>query len=125
MSFSFLDHGTSKRILPIPKKYFWERKNPDDPDEVDHTETLSFRTKLWHRSVAVLGKALYVAEYAGEIIAQVFGLNESRYQYVIDNMSEDDWAKARKVNEEREKEWADHLAAKAVEEETGVKASAL
>lgn len=62
---------TVRRILPIPKKYFWERKNPTDPNEADHTETLSFRTKLWHRSVAVLGKALYVAEYAGEIIAQV------------------------------------------------------
>ena len=55
----------------------------------------------------------------------MFGLNESRYQYVIDNMSEDDWERARKVNEEREKEWAEHLAAKEVEEETGVKANAL
>lgn len=108
---------TVRKVLPIPKKYFWETDR--DPSQ------LPLRTKMWHRSVAVLGKMLYVAEYAGEVIAQVFGLNESRYQYVMDNMTKEDWEKAQKVNEEREKEWADFRAQQEVEKETGIKANTL
>eukprot|EP00519_Triparma_laevis_P013541 CAMPEP_0182490566 /NCGR_PEP_ID=MMETSP1321-20130603/383_1 /TAXON_ID=91990 /ORGANISM="Bolidomonas sp., Strain RCC1657" /LENGTH=160 /DNA_ID=CAMNT_0024692773 /DNA_START=96 /DNA_END=578 /DNA_ORIENTATION=- len=108
---------TVRKVLPIPKKYFWESNR--DPDN------LSFRTKLWHRSVAVLGKMLYVAEYAGEVIAHVFGLNESRYQYVMDNMTKEDWEKAHKVNEEREAEWEQFRAQQEVEKETGIKSNAL
>lgn len=36
-------------------------------------------------------------------------MNESRYQYVIDTMSEDDWAKARKINEEVRTNGLKHL----------------
>lgn len=34
---------------------------------------------------------LACVEYIGEGVATVMGLNESKYQYVIDSMSENDW----------------------------------
>ena len=102
-------------MLPIPKKYFWESGNT----------TLSLRIKLWHRSVFALGRLLHYAEYAGEVVSQVLGLNQSRYQYVMDGMTEEDWAKARKVNDERTREWEEFNAAKQIEKETGIAANQL
>ena len=32
-----------------------------------------------------------VLEYIGEGVAGIIGLDESRFQYVIDSMEEDDW----------------------------------
>jgi hypothetical protein len=34
-------------------------------------------------------------QVAGEIVASVIGLNDSKFQYVIDNMTEEDWKIAR------------------------------
>jgi len=104
-----------RKVLPIPKKYFWETGN----------DNLDLRTRVWHRSVWFLGQALGVAEYCGEVVANLLGINESRYQYVMDSMSEGDWEKARKVNEEREREWAEVRANKEIAEETGVTQDAL
>ena len=39
-------------------------------------------------------------EFVGEIVCNIFGLNESKYQYVIDSMDADDWKLANE-NEER------------------------
>lgn len=40
-------------------------------------------------------------EYVGEIVANIMGLNESKYQYVLDSMDENDWKIARENNEKR------------------------
>jgi hypothetical protein len=42
----------------------------------------------------------------GEIMASVLGLNHSKYQWVIDNMSEEDWKIAKEVNARREAQLA-------------------
>ena len=39
-------------------------------------------------------------EFVGEIVCNILGLNESKYQYVIDSMDANDW-KLAKENEER------------------------
>ena len=39
-------------------------------------------------------------EYVGEIVCTMMGLTESKYQYVIDSMDENDWRRARE-NEKR------------------------
>ena len=44
-------------------------------------------------------------EYIGEIVANMMGLNESKYQYVLDSMDENDWKIARENQEKREKEY--------------------
>ena len=43
-------------------------------------------------------------EFIGEIVANVMGLNESKYQYVLDSMDENDWRIARENQEKRENE---------------------
>ena len=43
---------------------------------------------------------------AGEFIAGVLGLDESRFSYVINNMSEEDWKVARRVHAKREAQLA-------------------
>ena len=108
---------TVRKILPIPKKYFWEGGGENE-------EKLSFRTKLWHRGVAIMGRGLRWAEFAGEVLSNVFGINSSRYQYVMDGMSEEDWERARRVNEERNREW-DYNAEKEVAGEVGVDPKAI
>ena len=40
-------------------------------------------------------------EYVGEIVANMLGLNESKYQYVLDSMDENDWRIAHENNERR------------------------
>jgi hypothetical protein len=40
-------------------------------------------------------------ETVGEVVANVLGLNESKFQYVIDQMTEEDWAIAKEVHEKR------------------------
>ncbi len=42
----------------------------------------------------------------GEIMASVLGLNHSKYQWVIDNMTEEDWKIAREVHARREAQLA-------------------
>ena len=38
-----------------------------------------------------------MVEYIGEMVATFMGLNESKYQYVIDTMDERDWEEARRI----------------------------
>lgn len=40
-------------------------------------------------------------EFVGEVVASAIGIDDSRYQYVIDGMSEEDWKRAHQVNEQR------------------------
>ena len=40
----------------------------------------------------------------GEVVANVLGLNNSKFQYVIDSMSEEDWKIARAVQAQREEQ---------------------
>ena len=40
-------------------------------------------------------------EYVGEIVCNLMGLTESKYQYVIDSMDENDWRIARELEKRR------------------------
>jgi len=61
-----------RKVLPIPKVYYWETGNENLPKMV----------KLWHHSVNFLSNALLVAEKAGGLIADVAGFNSTQYDYV-------------------------------------------
>lgn len=50
----------------------------------------------------VFDKVLGCVEYVGEIVATFLGLNESKYQYVMDQMTEEDWRIAREIHAKRE-----------------------
>ncbi len=49
-------------------------------------------------------KVISQMEIVGEVVADLIGLNESRFQYVLDSMSEEDMLKALQVQREREEE---------------------
>ena len=85
-------------MIPIPKKYYW--------DTQIEAKTLSFKTKAWHNTVYGLGKLLHISESVGGVAASVLGLNESRYAYVTDTMTEEEWEEARRINKERRKQRA-------------------
>jgi hypothetical protein len=111
--------STVRRYLPIPKKYFWT--STQDPEG----EKLSVKTRMWHYAVAALGKGLECAEFVGEVVSHALGLHESHYQYVIDGMSKEDWEKAKKVQEDRERQWEIHFAEEEAAKAAGVEKNAL
>ncbi len=47
-------------------------------------------------------------DWVGEGVASVIGLDDSRFQDVLDNMTEEEMAAAEAVNKEREQEYRDH-----------------
>jgi len=75
--------------MPIPRKYYWDAENYN----------ISAKTKLWHNSVYALGRMTHFAESVGEVVAQVLGLNQSRYEYVTSTMTEEEWEEARQISE--------------------------
>ena len=51
------------------------------------------------------GYRVFIAlQNVGEVVASILGLNESKFQYVIDNMTEEDWRIAKEVQKRREAE---------------------
>ena len=75
-----------RRVVSIPQKYYWETGN----------YAVGFRTKIWHRTVGTLGFTLRVAEKVGEVLANITGINSSRYDYVTSTMTDEEWELARK-----------------------------
>ena len=64
-------------------------------DAADRTQAVVESAKGW--GMWILGKL----EAAGEFVAGVLGLDESKYQYVIDSMTEQDWKIARMTEQRR------------------------
>lgn len=79
-----------RKTISIPKKYYWDTGNYD----------LSVRTKLWHRTIHALGCGLHTAESIGGFFANILGLNASRYAYVTDFMTEEEWEEAKRLADE-------------------------
>ena len=79
----------ARKVIPMPRKYYWETGNEDLPT----------KTKAWHNTVYALGKATRFAESVGEVVANVLGLNQSRFEYVTSSMTEEEWEEARHINE--------------------------
>jgi len=52
----------------------------------------------------VATKVYSCLEMIGEAVANVIGLNDSKYQWVIDSMDEDDWRIAKEVQSRRKAE---------------------
>eukprot|EP00565_Helicotheca_tamesis_P000584 CAMPEP_0185727484 /NCGR_PEP_ID=MMETSP1171-20130828/3160_1 /TAXON_ID=374046 /ORGANISM="Helicotheca tamensis, Strain CCMP826" /LENGTH=205 /DNA_ID=CAMNT_0028396063 /DNA_START=107 /DNA_END=724 /DNA_ORIENTATION=+ len=113
---------TVRKLVPIPKAYFWETNNTN----------VSTRTKMWHRTVATLANTARAFESAGGVVANVFGLYGSKYDYVTSTMTEEQWEEARKTAQERKKKRKEYLEKKEMEKkeedvaaDVGVSADAL
>mmetsp|Transcript_1564 Transcript_1564/g.1643 ORF Transcript_1564/g.1643 Transcript_1564/m.1643 type:complete len:196 (+) Transcript_1564:136-723(+) len=68
------------------------------------TESAIIRRDAYSYLIEYGTRIYHGLEYIGEIVADLIGLNESRYQWVIDSMDEKDWEMARAVNVKREQE---------------------
>lgn len=82
---------TVRRIIPIPKAYYWESGNYD----------VSLRTKTWHRAVGGLGALVKLTDRVGAPIVEATGLTSSRFDYVKSTMSERQIERAMEVASER------------------------
>ena len=58
----------------------------------------------WETIKSTSWRIFVVLQDVGEVVASLLGLNESKFQYVIDNMTEEDWRIAREVQRRREAE---------------------
>lgn len=79
-----------RSVVPMPREYYWNTGNFDIP----------VRTKVWHRTIAALGSIVRFFERTGEGVANVTGLNTSRFDYVTENMTDEQWERSKK-NAER------------------------
>jgi len=91
-----------RKIVPIPKSYFWDTKNHDIP----------FKVKMWHHSIFILGKATRFVEKTGGIVADATGINSSRYEYVTSTMTKEEWSFAKKNAEEQKSKRVSFLSEK-------------
>lgn len=85
---------TVRKVVSIPTQYYFETGNYG----------VSFRTKVWHRSIQLAGKSVKGAEAVGGFFAGLLGLTNSRYDDVLAYMSQEEIDAAReKARLEREK----------------------
>lgn len=94
---------TFRRYVPIPKAYFWNTASEAN----GYNRNLPFRIKWWHRSIYYMGEALKKAEAGGEVIANFLGLNDGPFEYVTNNMTEEEMARSRANVEARMEEQAE------------------
>lgn len=74
------------------------------PSSADAASTArkEFMWRSWENVKWGSWKVFIGMQAVGEILASILGLNHSKYQWVIDNMSEDDWKIAREVHRRKE-----------------------
>ena len=70
------------------------------------TRRQEMMSNTWEAIKSTSWRIFVVLQDVGEVVASVLGLNDSKFQYVIDNMSEEDWRVAREVNRRREAQLA-------------------
>ena len=72
--------------------------------EVSSSSTSSSLTsRIWTCAQWTGLKVFYTMDYIGEIVCRVLGLDESRYQYVIDGMDDNDWRQAREIQARKDR----------------------
>lgn len=70
---------TVRKIIPIPKQYYWETGNDDLP----------LRIKAWHQAVGSMSATIKWIDRIGKPIVDASGLKSSRFEYVRETMTEE------------------------------------
>eukprot|EP00541_Cyclophora_tenuis_P019410 CAMPEP_0116576766 /NCGR_PEP_ID=MMETSP0397-20121206/20724_1 /TAXON_ID=216820 /ORGANISM="Cyclophora tenuis, Strain ECT3854" /LENGTH=148 /DNA_ID=CAMNT_0004105863 /DNA_START=164 /DNA_END=610 /DNA_ORIENTATION=+ len=78
---------TVRKVIPIPKAYFWETGNTDLPP----------RTKLWHRTVGAMSNVVKFVDTLGKPVGEFTGVTSSRYDYVTSTMTQKQMETARQT----------------------------
>lgn len=79
-----------------PEPYYWE-----EPPTQSRSKSLWL--KAYHHARFYGTKALDGAEVVGEAVADILGLTESRFQYVVDALEHEEWVKEQTAKEEAER----------------------
>lgn len=77
---------------------YWEPEYEGPPPE-----QLGLKGRSWHRFRHVVNKTLSGVEFVGEVTVNILGLNESKYQWVIDALEEEKRQKAQKELEDSQR----------------------
>jgi hypothetical protein len=106
---------TARRIIPIPKAYYFQTGNTNIP----------LKTKAWHRTVQTLGTLLRWSEKIGHGVAKVTGLEESRFEDITGTMDKTQWEEAEKnaiEQKDRREKYLTFLQQQQAHEETAANA---
>jgi hypothetical protein len=81
---------TVRKVIPIPAEYYWDAVSEEQHDQVPA------RTKVWHKTISFLCRAHQWTERSiAKPLASSLGLTDSRFDYVVDNMTDEEWEKSR------------------------------
>jgi hypothetical protein len=81
---------TVRKLIPIPAEYYWDVVSEEQHDQVP------VRTKFWHRTIALLsGAHQWTERSVAKPLASALGLTDSRFDYVVDNMTDKEWEESR------------------------------
>ena len=81
-----------RKIVPIPKRYYWEAPDPTDTTTSTNTTStvpLPRSILLWHNVVGTLSRAVQWLDRMGPSVADATGLSTSRFDYVLSTMTDD------------------------------------
>jgi hypothetical protein len=81
---------TVRKVVPIPAEYYWNTLSEEQHDQVPA------RTKFWHKTISFLcGAQQWTERSVAKPLAAGLGLTGSRFDYVVDNMTDKEWEKSR------------------------------
>lgn len=87
---------TVRKVLPIPCDYYW-----DVIPEEQHAE-IPTSTKVWHRTISFLCRAHeWTNQHVAQPLVSGLGLTESRFDYVVDQMTPEQWERSKARMAER------------------------
>jgi hypothetical protein len=81
---------TVRKVIPIPAEYYWDAVSEEQHDQIPA------RTKVWHKTISFLcGAQQWTERSVAKPLAASLGLTDSRFDYVVDNMTDEEWEKSR------------------------------
>jgi hypothetical protein len=87
---------TVRKVFPIPAEYYWDVVSEEQHDQVPT------RTKVWHKTISFLcGAHQWTERSVAKPLAASLGLTDSRFDYVVDNMTDEEWEKSRAMTAAR------------------------
>lgn len=83
-----------RKVYPIPHEYYWT--------VVEDRSQVPWKLRLWHDTTNGLDRTgQWIDRLVARPLAGLLGITSSRFEYVTNHMTEDDWDESRRQLEER------------------------
>ncbi|KAL7580063.1 hypothetical protein ACA910_005048 [Epithemia clementina (nom. ined.)] len=93
---------TVRKVCPLPAVYYWDLLE-GQPEEIK--KEIPWKIRWWHRIVGSLDRASNVVDrWVAQPVAGTLGLTESRFEYVIDSMTEEELEASKRNVAERKQQ---------------------